>query len=106
MRADQGRTGDVSVNAAPLQRALIELLARHPEAIRTNTPLDVLATHMVTSMQLFEASLLERSRHPFFAPARDKIAPHVTDRMQPDPGSAQCGLYRDRPRPTCESCED
>jgi hypothetical protein len=94
------------MNAADLRNELIEVLARHPRAFRTNTPLEVLATHMVTAMQLFEASLLERSNHDFFRPGREKAGPDVAVRSGSDGGGDHCGLYRDRPRPACEACED
>jgi hypothetical protein len=84
---------------AQLHADLVLALARHPHAVRTNTPLDVLASHMLTSLQLLEATLLERSAHPFFAPGR----PRVPD---PPPADDPRGLYRDRPGPACPSCED
>lgn len=60
---------------AQLHAELVAALARHPTTFRTNTPLEVLASHMLTSLQLFEASLLERSAHPFYAPDRERVAP-------------------------------
>ena len=52
----------------PLEQAIVAALAADPRACQTNTPLEVLAAHMVKSMELFERSLLARSAHPFFAP--------------------------------------
>ena len=51
----------------PLEQAIVAVLAADPRACRTNTPLEVLAAHMVRSMELFERSLLARSAHPFYA---------------------------------------
>jgi hypothetical protein len=49
---------------------LAEVLARHNAVLRTNTPLEVLAEHMVASLQQFEASLIARADHKFFHPDR------------------------------------
>jgi hypothetical protein len=49
---------------------LVAVLAKHPQLVTTNTPLEVLAQHMIASLQLFEDSLKERSNNPFFAPGR------------------------------------
>jgi hypothetical protein len=49
---------------------LVAVLAKHPQIVTTNTPLEVLAQHMIASLQLFEDSLKERSNHPFFAPGK------------------------------------
>ena len=84
---------------AQLHADLVAALVRHPLAIRTNTPLDVLASHMLTSLQLFEASLIERQQHSFFAPGRDRASDHA-------PAGAARGLYRDRPPITCVGCEE
>jgi hypothetical protein len=46
------------------------VLAKYPNAVTTNTPLEVLAQHMVASLQLFEDSLKERAAHDFYAPGR------------------------------------
>ena len=53
-----------------MTESLADWLARHPEAVRTNTPLDVLAAHMLASLKTFEDSLLARSAHPFFRPGK------------------------------------
>jgi TorA maturation chaperone TorD len=50
--------------AHDLETALIQ----NPAARRTNTPTDVLAAHLVKALELFEETLLERARHPFYAP--------------------------------------
>lgn len=50
-----------------LETAIVAALAASPSACKTNTPLEVLAAHMVKSMELFEASIKARSDHPFFA---------------------------------------
>ena len=51
-----------------MTESLADWLARHPEAVRTNTPLDVLAAHMLASLRAFEDSLAARASHPFFRP--------------------------------------
>jgi hypothetical protein len=79
---------------AQLHADLVAVLTRHPLATRTNTPPHILASHMITSMQLFEASLLERAAHQFRG---------VGEGSKPDP--APGGLYQDRPG-ACPSCED
>ena len=48
--------------------SLTDWLIAHPELIRTNTPPDVLAAHLLASLAAFEDSLLARSAHPFFRP--------------------------------------
>jgi hypothetical protein len=48
-----------------LEAALIKF---NPQ--RTNTPVDVLAAHMERALAEFETTLLERARHPFYAPGR------------------------------------
>jgi hypothetical protein len=53
-----------------LARAIEMTLARHFSEVKTNTPLDVLAAHMVASLRLFEATLQQRADHQFFAPGR------------------------------------
>lgn len=53
-----------------LEQSIVAALAENPADYRTNTPLDVLAAHMVASLRQFEASLIARSSHPFFAPGR------------------------------------
>jgi hypothetical protein len=53
-----------------LENAIVAALAANPDAYRTNTPLEVLAAHMVRSMESFEWALLARSMHPFFAPGK------------------------------------
>jgi hypothetical protein len=53
-----------------LNTDLVALLARHPYVIQTNTPLDVLAAHMIASLYLFEQSLKDRSDHKFYHPER------------------------------------
>jgi hypothetical protein len=53
-----------------LNTDLVELLARHPYAIQTNTPLDVLAAHMIASLYLFEQSLKDRADHAFYNPGK------------------------------------
>jgi hypothetical protein len=53
-----------------LVRALEMTLARHSDQIVTNTPLSVLAQHMVDSLKLFEQSLIARSDHQFYHPER------------------------------------
>jgi hypothetical protein len=50
---------------------IASILARHPRLVRTNTPLEVLAEHMIESLALFESSLLERAKHPFFRPGAE-----------------------------------
>jgi hypothetical protein len=49
---------------------LVALLARHPYVIQTNTPLDVLAAHMIASLYLFEQSLKDRADHAFYNPGK------------------------------------
>lgn len=49
---------------------LVQLLARHPRFVRSNTPLEILAGHMVNSLALFESTLIARADHPFYAPGR------------------------------------
>jgi hypothetical protein len=51
---------------------LADVLAKHPEVITTNTPLEVLAAHMLASLQLFEDSLKERAAHDFYRPGQWK----------------------------------
>jgi hypothetical protein len=48
------------------------VLAQHPEVVTTNTPLEVLAAHMLASLQLFEQSIKDRSDHPFYRPGQWK----------------------------------
>jgi len=50
----------------PLETLVASALASCPLERRTNTPVEVLATYMVRSLDVFEAGLLERSAHPFF----------------------------------------
>jgi hypothetical protein len=57
----------------PLTRDLADLLAQHRGEVTTNTPPDVLAAHMVAALALFERSLLDRARHPFYAPGRERL---------------------------------
>ena len=53
------------------------VLIRHNLELRTNTPTDVLAKHLVECLKLFEQSLLDRSNHPFFRPGKPKgLPPH------------------------------
>lgn len=87
------------------RQALIDALLRHPSATRTNTPVDVLAGHMVHSLNLFEASIIERSQHPFYSPGKvhAPISPPPSSDPPRDPGPDLCGLYRDRP--VCAACE-
>ena len=54
------------------QDALVHVLIAHPRLVRTNTPLGVLADHMLASLKAFEDSLLARSRDPFFHPGRER----------------------------------
>lgn len=54
----------------PLTQAVIAALAANPTCFRTNTPIDVLAAHMVRSLELFEQSIIDRGNHPFYAPGR------------------------------------
>ena len=49
---------------------LVAVLIQHQSQVRTNTPLEVLAAHMVQSLNAFEQTLLDRSNHPFFAPGK------------------------------------
>lgn len=59
-----------------IEADLVAVLDRHWSELRTNTPSDVLAAHMAASLRLFEDSLLERARHPFYNPGRlDPLAP-------------------------------
>ncbi len=53
-----------------LEAAIVAALISNPNSYRTNTPVEVLAKHMVRSLDAFEWSLLERSKHPFFAPGK------------------------------------
>jgi len=50
----------------PLETLVASALASCPLERRTNTPVEVLAAHMVKSLDLFEQSLLDRAAHPFF----------------------------------------
>ena len=86
---------------------LVSVLIRNSAKLRTNTPLEVLAAHMVASLKSFEQSLLDRSAHPFFAPGkRDAPRSQVPVGRNPDPnGLSACGLYRDRPS-SCPSCDE
>lgn len=59
---------------------LVQILARHPQFVRSNTPLEVLAGHMVNSLALFESTLIARADHPFYAPGRF----HETDSLVAD----------------------
>jgi hypothetical protein len=93
---------------------IVAALVRHPP--HTNTPLEVLAQHMVRSLDLFEHSLIERANHPFFAPGRQGQPEYLyaprdkpidvppPDPRVPDLAGDQCGLYRDQLRP-CADCE-
>jgi hypothetical protein len=54
---------------------IADVLARHSHALQTNTPLDVLAAHMVASLKLFEQSLKDRADHDFYHPERVRNAP-------------------------------
>lgn len=47
---------------------LVAAALAQSNAPQTNTPLDVLAKHMVAAMRQFETSLMERSSHPFYNP--------------------------------------
>ena len=59
-----------------IESDLAAVLDRHFAELRTNTPSSVLASHMVAALRLFEGSLLERARHPFYNPGRlDPLAP-------------------------------
>jgi hypothetical protein len=51
----------------PLEKAIVAALAADPHICRTNTPLEILAAHMIQSMELFEKTLADRSRHQFYA---------------------------------------
>jgi hypothetical protein len=51
---------------------LADVLAKHPHVVSTNTPLEVLAAHMLASLQLFEQSIKDRSDHPFYRPGQWK----------------------------------
>ena len=86
---------------------LVSVLILHRAKVVTNTPLEVLASHMVQSLHAFEQSLLERSNHPFFAPGkRDAPLSPVSVCFNPDSGSTDaCGLYRDRPV-GCAACDE
>jgi hypothetical protein len=53
-----------------LTRAIEMTLVRHQGEVKTNTPLEILAAHMVESLRLFEASLIARSDHQFYHPER------------------------------------
>ena len=53
-----------------LEADLAAVLIEHRDRVRTNTPADVLAAHMVKALELFEETLLERARHPFYAPGQ------------------------------------
>ena len=52
------------------QQEIVEVLVKYRHLVRTNTPLEVLADHMIASLQLFEHTLQERADHPFFAPGK------------------------------------
>ena len=86
---------------------IVSVLIRNSAKVRTNTPLEVLAAHMVASLHSFETTLLELSNHPFFAPGkRDAPLSPVSVCFNPDSGSTDaCGLYRDRPG-ACASCDE
>lgn len=59
-----------------IETDLTALIDLHRAELRTNTPSNVLAAHMVASLRLFEESMLERARHPFYNPGRiDPLAP-------------------------------
>ena len=47
-----------------LETDLVDVLDRHWSELRTNTPPEVLAAHMLASLRLFEDSLIERSSAP------------------------------------------
>ena len=53
--------------------SLAQWLVEHRyEVTKTNTPLDILAAHMLASLALFEQSLLDRANHEFYNPAHAK----------------------------------
>jgi hypothetical protein len=54
---------------------IADVLARHSHVLQTNTPLEVLAAHMVASLNLFEQSLKDRADHDFYHPERVRNAP-------------------------------
>lgn len=86
---------------------IVSVLIRNSAKVRTNTPLEVLAAHMVQSLHAFEQTLLDRSNHPLFAPGKRHAPPvPVPVRADPDPdGDIACGLYRDRPV-GCAACDE
>ena len=66
-----------------LHESLVLALAKS-NVHRTNTPLEVLARHMIDSLFLFEESLLERSKHPFYSPGKvDEETPSVVSTAVP-----------------------
>ena len=88
-----------------MKSALANLLARHPEIVATNTPLDVLADHMIASLQLFEQSLLDRSDHDFYHPGRfneESIGPTAV----PVPRFIHVGNDEPIYGVSCPSCEE
>lgn len=46
-----------------LVQTIVAALIKNPTWNRTNTPPEILAHHMVRSMQLFESTLIERQMH-------------------------------------------
>lgn len=42
----------------------LALITHNPQ--RTNTPVELLAQHMASSLETFEATLLARAAHPFY----------------------------------------
>jgi hypothetical protein len=53
----------------PVQ-AIAAVLAQYPDLVSTNTPLEVLAAHMLASLDVFEDTLKARSDHQFYHPER------------------------------------
>lgn len=53
-----------------IEADIVAVLDRHHAELRTNTPSDVLAAHMVASLRLFEDSMLRRAKHPLYNPGR------------------------------------
>lgn len=68
-----------------LETDLVDVLDRHWSELRTNTPPEVLAAHMLASLRLFEDSLIERSRHPFYHPGRVDPLAAVAEALRNSP---------------------